>query len=92
MVVLESLDGEQHQVNRSDLRRVVGGLYFDHEFAVGTDQFQPVGPDGFQVLAPGDERHVVAGFDQQSTKASSDAACAHDSYSHNSPEPRLLTT
>ena len=53
--IVKRLHGVEDKIHRSHFCRIVGGVHFDHKFAVRTNYFQTVGSDGLKVFTPGNQ-------------------------------------
>ena len=72
------LGGEEHDVDRSDLGRIVGGVGGrDLNVAVGAGDAEPLFPDRLQVSAAGDEGDIAAGGGEPGAEIAADPARAH---------------
>ena len=80
---LPGLDADQHDVDRAQRRRIVGGgRRLDHEVAGDARHPKAARADGRQVLSPGDEGHVLAGLGQPPAEVASHCAGSEDRDAH----------
>ncbi len=84
-VEIVRLGCDDHEVDGAHLGRVVGGLHARQvEASVDALDAQPFTLYRAQVLASGDEGHVLTRLREQPSEVSADAACSNDRNAHDS--------